>query len=689
MPLLYCNPAAIKSAVKTIMGGRLGEIRVTIDDPNFAPAYDEVTAEIRSKLGHFWSLRTARAMFGDEGAVRVWSPVMIIMNKAATYAAGFRKEFTQKVMNEPFKLKWYQKIGGISGADDQAIFDTIMNMDASGRYIGPVAATSTAVHDAARALREMVDRYGAQYGIRGYKYSDYRRAIHANNDRGRVLWDDTQFKLDFVRDLTPEEADFFAYLERQGSAKNWDPTARNYAIDFIESLTANKVLIPEITKHEREAVIPFFGAKYYQKVSDGSIGRWADDKNGMKAWEEFKKHLYGHPTPADIEMMHFMQQLKDSLHVGGPPLDARSTHRLYRAISNLFYSGVLSAPGATVRQLYQLSNSYAELGVRPLVVGMSALFDDVYKASLFTRGVLTPAHATIHEQIGAARKVGRVISSTTEAALTIFETADQAMRVITAKAADFAFDEALTSAQGITSLRAKRELKDQIVKLVNQNKIDEARDLYAVETIAKTQFFYGATNRPAVFRGSVMQAVGMLQNYPWNLGEMYIDMAKRFARGVRGEDSFSEALPLIRQLGVIMAVVMGGKEAFGTNLLSNFVSFPGLSPLVQTAGSVVTVGKTNLEWMGGAALGLGEQDYHKRLRYEGNRELMRQAINFIPGGLPMRQSWDLIVDGPTFGAVMKTMGFPPLAEEANLEARAKAAETRRRKAFEFQEPLRQ
>jgi hypothetical protein len=53
---------------------------------------------------------------------------------------------------------------------------------------------------------------------------------------------------------------------------------------------------------------------------------------------------------------------------------------------------------------------------------------------------------------------------------------------------------------------------------------------------------------------------------------------------------------------------------------------------------------------------------------------MRDLGNFVPGGLFMREGLD-VIDNHSFQNIMKHMGFPPLAEDANAEARRKMKQT--------------
>jgi hypothetical protein len=328
----------------------------------------------------------------------------------------------------------------------------------------------------------------------------------------------------------------------------------------------------------------------------------------------------------------------------------------------------------------------AELGVRPVVQGIYKLFEPGYAQTLLQKGILSPPLEAVHEQVALARNMGRAFHKMTETSLYLFDASDRAMRIITAGAADIKFQEAFLRSSDMTSLRASREVKEQIVKLAKRGRHEEAKDLYMMDVVANTQFIYGRANRPELMRGVVGQSLGMLQSYPLNWIEMYAGFGRRFGRGAmgalgKGDDHWTEMMPLLRQLGLVSGIMMGGAQAFGTDLSSNFISFPGQAPVPQTASALLTSGKTNFDWLFGSVFGVGETDYHKRLRSEANNQLARQASNFIPGGLLIKKTRD-VVDEPTFVNVMRLMGFPPMAEEINLEIRAKAAQTRKEKRFE-------
>ena len=67
---------------------------------------------------------------------------------------------------------------------------------------------------------------------------------------------------------------------------------------------------------------------------------------------------------------------------------------------------------------------------------------------------------------------------------------------------------------------ASRAIKDEVVKLVKAGKVDEARDMFAFDNLAKLEYIYGPANRPELFRSALGNLGGVLLSYPLNTAEL-------------------------------------------------------------------------------------------------------------------------------------------------------------------------
>ena len=679
---VVCSPEQLRELADLLAQNRIGEVRVDIDPGTPTPVDHPVPAEIRRKLGWLGNIRTMRGAFGEYFTANVLNPLAIIMNKYESFRSNAFKAFMDSL--EPMGIKGlYKRARSLTSNQNKSLYNAIMDLDDNNRYVGPL--TTSEVLESARAVNAYMKKIGDENGIRVSMYKEYRRAVVANGGKGGLLYTDNEWGNAFKGALQGQEADFFWELERRGVPRNWDATASSLFQDYVNAVGSKRILTPALNQLEDDVVRPFFGLRFYRNV-DG-LGTYAQDGAGYAMWRDLRNHIYGQPTEMDKTLAAAWNRMFGLTGVNAAKATPSDVYSVGSAIGNLFYGGVLSTPGAIVRQVFQLVPSVAELGVRPVIWGLHKLFSTTvhegvemsYAKALIKRGILVPPLEAIHEQVGLARSMGRNIHKLTETALYLFDASDRMMRIITAGGAELRFNEALQ--RGIESLRAPKDLKEQLVRLVRQGRENDARDLYMIDMVAKTQYIYGRVNRPEMMRGAFGQAIGMLQSYPLNWIEMYNVMGKRFVRGATGKEPMSEMLPLLRQLGLSTGIILGGAHAFGTDLSSNFISFPGQAPIPQMLSATFSAGKTNFDWTVGHMFGLGETDYHKRLRSEANNQFKRGVTNFIPGGLLFKKGYD-VVDEPTFVNVMRLMGFPPMAEEINLEIRAKASQKRQEKKFE-------
>jgi hypothetical protein len=680
-----CSPEELVRLASLGADDKVGESAVqTIKSYEEMGLTDPATAETKSKMGWLGFVRTQRGAFGEEFTAKALNRLQLALQQTHNVEAKHFKIINDGIA-EAFDYNWFQKIMGPSSEQMVQIQKAIRLTDASGIFKGPKASFPDEIIAAARNIRRGYAEAEKDFGLDADIYTNFYAPGRVQRPNGLLWGGQTEDALAPVRDrLSPSGLNVIAELERKGVLSPWEDNAATLFRNYVQAGARAKILAPVLRDIEKEFVNPYFDLQLV-RAKDGRYLSIVNDRPGYESWRGLRDHALGLPTNLDRQMAATFKSFGESMGVDG--MDIRHLYNVSQAYSNLWYGGVLGSPfggrpGSVIRNLFQMTNTYAEFGAKDTLAGIQKAMTPGSWAEYQARGVLTAPYEGIHHQMDLARGVGRTLSWVTSNSTKLFDASDRLMRVATAAAADLRFDRALDQ-NFAYGLKGGKDISDHIVSLAKQGQLDRARNEYAMHAVAETMYVYGKGNRPQAFRGVLGNALGILTSYPINMAEMYGNLGKRAIRGWREDRSLEEAMPLIRQIGASVAGMYAGSELLNTDLSS--VYFTGALP-ESIAGlsaplHAYQAGRSNLVWMGGNLFQTGETDFAKRRRGENNRAFLRDVGNFVPGGLFMREGLD-VIDNHSFQNVMKHMGFPPLAEDANIEARRKMRETMQQNRLE-------
>src|SRR5262245_44638293 len=230
-----CTPEDLMALAKYITSGRMGEMKLAIEDGVGPPSRTDspVVAEIRRKLG-WQGMRTSRGAFGPEWRVSAIEPLIILVNRTETFRSVAHKKFMDAL--EPLGITGIKRLWSLSAKQNSAVHDALLNLDDAGHYVGPNVSAETGVIETARRIQKEMQALGEGQGIRYSKYAEYRRAIHDNGDKGPLLYDDTEWARRFRGSLQGDEAPFFWQLEHRGVPRDWSPTSTAFFKDWTNAL---------------------------------------------------------------------------------------------------------------------------------------------------------------------------------------------------------------------------------------------------------------------------------------------------------------------------------------------------------------------------------------------------------------------------------------------------------------------
>jgi hypothetical protein len=638
-------------------------------------------------MGLFGFGRIQRAVWGDEFATKALNPLQLAIQRTENAKSKLFQE-TNDVIADAFGHGRIRRVFGIDSETREQITRALELTDANGNFTGPRASMPDEVIKAASGLRTRVFNqafkdYGLDPDIYINQYAPHRRATPNG-----AFWGKTTPQLEALRNhLDPAGIRFTAELERKGVHAEWDMDVMNLVKHYVDAGARAKILVPVIENIERESVNPYFDRQIIRSAIDNKYITLVNDRGAYEAWRDLRDHVLGVPTNIDRQLTSTMRRGLEMVGING----AQPGH-LYQAsqlFTNMYYGGVLGVPGlgtrpaSLLRHMFRLSNVYSEFGAGDTLAGISKAFEPGAWASYTKRGIITPPLESLNQQIelgggvgrtlaGVASGASRGVSATTRSGLWLFDGSDRYMRMMAAGAADARFDRALAE-DFVHGLRGgEREGMEHIVSLARRGQVERARDEYAMHIVANTMYAYGKGNRPQMFRGTLGNALGILSSYPLNLSEMYIRLGKRAYRGITEDKSFADAMPLVRQMGLVAAGMYAGSEFLNSDMSSVFLhgALPESLAGPAFAMHAYEAGRSNVMWGVGNVFLTGETDFHKHQRAQNNREFMRDFSNLVPGGLFMKEVGDYL-DEPSFNNLVKHMGLPPLAEEANQAAKAR------------------
>lgn len=638
-------------------------------DKVVSPLYLNAAGETMKKMGFLWPLRAQRGAFGDVFTTRVLNKMAMTNIQAENFKAQWVDEFFKAM--EPLGMsKWKTRLTGIPRDVDEKMYSLLQKIDKNGKYFGEAGIYTDKEIEAGRRLRDVYNRLfgvATKYGMDPDKYiNGYAPRIRVR-PTGIVREANPSFdEQEFIKMLTPTEATFVHELERTGKLVDVDPTATAGFNSYVSGLANAKMRTPFF-----DSVEPFvnehFGVKWV-RLQDGRAAVVAKDPVGYHAWRELQHHMLGGVTSTDVNFSYSISKLLENY---GMKSDPRALHKIVGGIQSAYYAGAMGSPlggrpASIIRQLSQIVPTFAELGAKYTMAGVQKALDKTYIQSLRERGMLQSPFEHALERVSMARGAGRAISQVSEAMLKVFSATDQMMRVITAAGSEARFNDFLVRGQ-ISKLPARKEMKEQITRLVNSGAVDEARNQYMMDNIGNLQYVYGKANRPHVLRGALGNMAGMFLSYPLNTMEMYRMFGKRAVRD-------KEFGPLLRLMGLSTGLMYAGSEFADADLSSAF--FLGAVPYSLTFPSIganlYTAGRTSAEALTKNLFLVGETDYHKKARMDAYRQAARDLRSFVPGGVFMMQDIPALADERT---VMNLFALTPKASVQNQLAKERAQQS--------------
>lgn len=660
-----CSPEELARLARGISDDTVGEMTaesIISDTPSSTIGPSNETRRKMGFLGFGSSFRTMRGVWGDEFTVKAVNPTIKNNNQAENFVSKGYKQLETAM--EPLGLSTMSKKLGISHEADTQLYKALGFIDDSYRYTGPAAAFKDDIIKTAQNIARTMDKIGEPYGIDRDAFMMHRKLL---KDRGNgILREPTDAPADqqLLGRITDKSRTFHEELERKGIVGDQRESISAAFSQYMNTIASGAIRKPFFDRIEREYVNDFFNVRLYRSA-DGTVKPLAQDNTGWQTWQEYKHHIFGGPTPMDMRIANNLQRLGKMF---GYEVDPRSGFHISQGVSSAFYAGVLGLrPASVIRQMFQLVPTYAELGARNTLAGLSKAMEPGNVQILRDMGILSSPIENLAQSVGIARSTGRAISEITETGLKVFSAVDQYVRSATAWGASAKFDTALET--GIESLSARKVIKDQVIKLVEQGKVDDARTAYMLDTVANLQYIYGKANRPEVFRGALGNLMGILTSYPLNTFEMGRIFAQRaFKEG--------DPAPLLRLMTVTVGGLIAGSELLNADLRSAFMmsALPHSLAFPKMAMDTMNAGASNAEWLtGNLFMSVPESDYQRKERQEANYNFARNLRNFVPGGLFFFEDIPKAIDE---GTLVRMLALTPKPDEINIRNKERMREKR-------------
>lgn len=259
--------------------------------------------------------------------------------------------------------------------------------------------------------------------------------------------------------------------------------------------------------------------------------------------KQFADRVNMRPTDIDNLVDNFIKSTPVGYRLGQRP-----TANITRTARRMVYRAFLGLnPGSAIRNLSQLSNTYAKLGEKHTIAGYMKLFSPQARKELVDEAVLS--NNFIQD---------RNLSSTKKA----MEKVDKGLFVF--------FDTAEKINRGAAYLGAKS-------KGLAMGKTPEEAVEYAKEIVRKTQFNYDVVDTAAAMQSDLMKTAFQLGTFPMKQSEFLIEMAKN-----------KEVAGLLRYAAAGMTFVYTIGQAIGMEPKELLPTFRfGTPPSLKTGVEVV------------------------------------------------------------------------------------------------------
>lgn len=683
-----CSPDELSKAAEALAAGKHGETEITsITEDAGKRVTDNVSwTRTGQKMGHFHSFRTQIGAWGDEFAVRVLQPLM--MNNITAESFVTKQYVRYKEALAPLELDnniWSRIMTGLFGipAETEAMLNKAVRLvNSEGDFMGATGSFPEHIVQTARNIKKLYNNLSEEYGVDPTTFFQWRD-LYYKRPTGVIRDPKASPADDQLRSrITEGQMGFYDELERKGIVGESDATATADFLAFLHGLANAKIRKPFIERVEEEFVNPYLNRRPI-KMATGEIKIVGDDPIATSSWEELKNHIFGGPTPMDRILTYEFEKLNRLVYgatgIGSEkPLDVRFTYRVTQGITSLFYAGTLGMPGlggrpgSVIRQLAQIVPTYAELGAKYTMQGLKAAMTPGSIQNLRDRNILSSPVEAILESVSVARGTGRAISAMTENSLKMFSLADQFTRAATAYGKEAMFNDYQALGK-LGKLPMHKELKAELMPLIGQGKLDEARDRFMFDGVANLQYVYGKANRPEIFRGAIGSMAGIFMSYPLNT----VEMLRLFVKDAlpEGMGGSGNPMPLIRLMGLTATLLYAGSEMLDVDMRSAFAigALPTSMAFPKLAADTFSAGKTNYEWLTGNTFLVGETDYHKKERLDANRYFLDGMKGFVPGGTFVFSDLPRTIDE---GTLVRLLGATPKADALNEAARRRSKEAR-------------
>lgn len=668
-----CTPEEAAELAKLVVNNKMGETASFPLSIDMEEAVGQSTAAVmtRNKLGWFPTLRTQRGALGDELAVRAVDPMARSLTETHNVSAKLFKEWNDATNGISSGFGWFRHV---STENRTELTKALGFTNKEGKFVGDRTMFTPQIIDAAEKTRPIYNRLYKEYGMDDELFRNYYWPVVQQRPSG-IFYNpsDAPAERAFRDLLTPEQVKFYHEIERKGHVFTPDMDAFNQFAHYVHAIGRAKILKPAIEKIENDVVNPYFNLQYVRKAN-GNLGIVSDDNVGHGLWKELVHNVFGGPTPLDLTMTRTLQQIAGTF---GKTTDVRAMYQIAHGLNSAFYAGAMGAPiiggrpASVIRQLVQLVPTYAELGGKYTMQGITKALQRGENGGLspmqqlMEKNLISSPLEGLADSMGLARGVGRHISTIAENSLHLFSSVDRFTRGVTAFGAEAKFID--YESRGILNkLSMRKEAKDEVTRLISQGKRDDALDAYMMETVNNLQYSYGPANRPKVFRGALGNLVGALMSYPMNSFEM----VRMFGKRAFFEEE-KDPRPLIRLTLATAGLMMAGSEFLNADLKSAFLlgAMPHSLAFPKTALDTFQAGNSLYDWGVGSLFNTGETDFHKHERIQNLNNVARDLRPFVPGYMFFFEDVPRTADS---GSLARMLAMTPKADVINEEAKQRA-----------------
>ena len=693
-----CTPEELERIVDGIVDNKIGE--TTIQHLNLEqdlePPSSTGESLRRMQMGSFSSIRTVRAALGDTATAAFHNDLVRTVTRMNNSLADAYKK-----LNEGFQhiTETGSFIGDMIGhfraipvAKDQELFKAMEMIDKGGKWIGNPSTFKKEIQDSAVSLRNtmdsLYDNFIATDPLLNKVVPNPTQYLHGymphmlrKQNKGMFWLNEAPNEAEktFMSKLSPENIRWFHEHERLGGMTNIEDRASVALQAYVNSMMRAKFIKPELQRIEKDIINPTFGVKLW-KGKDG-LRVMVNDPVGYMYWKEYTHYLMGGATSADIRRTG---QLNKLLNNFGYKTDARGLYFTSHMLSSIGYAGTMGAPiiggrpASVIRQFFQLIPTWADQGTKHATIGVKRAIEDlpagIELKRLMDKGFLTSHIDNLIQTMDVARNAGRYVSHLVDGMMKTFAFTDRFVRIATALSAESKFNEAVT--KGIETLSAGREIKQEIIKRFNLGRVEDARDLYVMDTLSNLQYIYGKANRPELLRGALGNLTGMFMSYPLNTFEMMRKFTKRAFTDESGKVTMTKGdwMPLARLMTATVVATEVGSEMLDADVRQSmfFGALPHALLVPKAAADVWSAGNSSAEWLTGNLFGVGMSNYARQQMSENYREASKGLMSFLPG-YGAYNDFSKVLDE---GYYTRLLGLTPKAEILDQLAKQRMREKR-------------